>query len=311
MRVLMPALGHIRYNNHLHQGFLIDTFLRHGYDLVLYGPDVQHRRKGRVPVLWDPKRPFQRVVRTVRPDLIFWCYPRAKWLKRDWADLGDIPKVVYHSDFHYERHLRMFRGADLVLLRAKTAAQDAERMKGRGGLGDVRWLPFSVDMPIVDSAPGVSARVPKVHFSGATQGEPYPARSAALTALRRTGLLGDEYKHGYHSQVLYYKALKRHMFALACTSAWDLTIAKHVEMLAAGCILLTDGGTGIDDLTGGNYFVYDHGQSAPDLVLRILRDPGLRRDAIAIASRGAEFVRKNHSHLVRGRQLCAQMEALL
>ncbi len=301
-RILIPHLSAGKaflYNYHLHHGFLVRAFESQGHDVIQYGPPFSD------PLGFDESRTMAQVVDMVKPDLLVSMPTRR--VRRHWTAVP-VPRVSYVCDFHYWNDVESLNGSALLIVRANNAVKHAA-MLGMS-LADVHWLPFSFDAEEMAKAPTVAHRSHKVFFAGAAHPpDIYPLRSAAIYELRRRRLLADDsVVDGYVDRPRYCESLKRSLFGLACSSRWRLDIAKHVEIPAAGTILLSDGGDGMNDLFPASMYIRHHGNDAADIVAQILGDPGRLADARAMADVATLWAHEHHTDTLRARQLCSLLK---
>lgn len=294
-RILLPV-GPPRYNDHLHYGFWSRCFQSQGHEVHLYGPSAPSRGAGFHYPKYVIGRPMTDVEREVQPGLFVSLGANVRW--QGFASVR-CPKIAIEGDFHYVKSVARYKGAALVITRAQREPARAAVMGGP----DAVWVPFSVHLPhLCDAAAG--PRVRSVFFGGSRSTEHYPVRSAAVDALQGAGLLSRESAvDGYLPPHRYYQTLRRHMFALACTSKWKMEPAKHLEYAAAGCVVLSDGSPGVDQLLPW-YRRYEPGNVVA-LVRQILAKRGRVRENLRRARETQEHVLAYHTDEVRSREVCA------
>lgn len=301
-RILLPV-GPRRYNDHLHYGFWSRCFLSQGHEVHLYGAGATARGRGFKYPTYEPGRPMSDVEREVQPDL-FVCLGAV--VPRQGFAGARCPKIAIEGDFHYINSLARYRGAELVIARAHREVARATEMPGPAV--PVVWVPFSVHEPHL-SYPRTSRerrRSQTVFFAGARQAEWYPVRSQAIADLKGAGLLSSHsVLNGYLSAKNYYAALRKHVFAVACTSKWRVEVAKHLEYAAAGCVVLSDGSDGLDELLPW-YQKYEPGGCSA-LVRGILSKKTRIRTNQERARATQEHVLTYHTDEVRSQEVCAML----
>ena len=300
-RILLPV-GPKRYNDHLHYGFWSRCFQSQGHEVHLYGASAPSRGAGFRYPAYEKGRPMADVAGEVQPDLFVSLGANVRW--QGFATVK-CPKVAIEGDFHYIKSMRRYAGASLVIARAQREPERATRMSGPSI--PVVWVPFSVHVPHLGTPAGKAPpRKHTVFFGGSRSPEHYPVRSAAVDNLRAAGLLSAEsVVDGYLPPGRYYRALRRHMFALACTSKWRVEAAKHLEYAAAGCVVLSDGSPGLDTLLPW-YRRYEPGQAAA-LAEQILAKKTRVRENLRRARETQEHVLAYHTDEVRSREVCAML----
>ncbi|UCC72586.1 MAG: glycosyltransferase family 1 protein, partial [Gemmatimonadota bacterium] len=286
----------------------------------------EKRGIGTVPIPFAD-RPMIEVVQATAPDIYWSMVPkRSAWCTHH--GLGKAPswlvRVGYESDFHYATDATHYHGLDLLLVRAYSAVGQARFLPGGLDLRRIRWLPFCLSRPAsqrLQAAPPLTAhaleqqvrdrtmRIPRAVATGVVAHEVYPRRTAAIKALVAAGLC--DVVPGYLPEEAYYDKLRRYQFAITCSSKWSLDVAKHIEIPAAGCVLLTDGlSDGLDYLLPGGsqaqdppcqYIRYTDGDDVVDIVRELCDWDPLQ--LIAVASAAQEQVRQRHTFDARVREL--------
>jgi hypothetical protein len=219
--------------------------------------------------------------------------------------LKDVPIVVLYCDFHYVKTTRHFEGVDLAFVRHFPALAQFNLL-GRRDVKRLEWLPFSFNPKVCDSSPGTD-REASVFFSGARQRKFYPVRSDAIDNLKEAGLLSDKsVLNGYLLPDEYYQRMNQVLFGLACVSIYRLSIAKQVEIAAAGCCLLTDSkvSDGMDRLFPSDMYVRYSPETVVDIVKRA-KDPSAFAEFAEIGKRAQAWAHEHHSLTKRAEEMSA------
>jgi len=303
-RIVVTATGRhdrLRHSDHLHQGFFFGAFKAMGFDVVAYGPNapLRTRQGARVPLPYDQGRPLPDVIREVGADLLF-CLTRRGWLFNHHGVPDSVGKIVCYPDFHNDRDVRHYEGAHLLVLRSLTYVERAKTLPGAERLRQVSWLPFSFDAQAAGRHRPLLKRIPKVAFAGSINGPHYVKRRRAANALTSAGLMGLFRKRPRWAPAVYFTKLAQHQFGLTCAGINDVEVAKHVEIPAAGSILLTTDGPGVRQmLPTDSYLVY-----RDDDVVTVVRDALAAPERMEqMATRCREHVHAHHTNAVRVREL--------
>ena len=302
MKVLIPCPSRMPFNWHLHWGFLIKTFEREGHTVLTYGPGVESLLPATTPIPYREDISMGTIQRELGADLFVTMGSNSLWL--GWHDVS-CPKASLFTDFHYLKHLRDFSGCDILFVRARRFVKDAESLGGRGDLGRIEWLPFSYDQELMEKASEAMKRRWLVFFAGSSAGEHYPIRSSAVAALRSAGLLSRDSAVGvYHHLGEYYARMKRNLFGLTCSSRWRVNVAKHIEIPAAGAVLLTDAGPedGMGRLLPEELYVRYTPENVVDVVRRMVEEPEMAEE---IGHQAQKHCEEHHTDKVRAKEMCA------
>jgi hypothetical protein len=303
-RILVPTTGQRRYNDHLHIDFFLSAFARAGLEVIVYGPGAE-QRGARAPLPFDAGRPMASVVRELDPDVYFTLAPRrSQWATHHGIDL-DVPKVLYHCDLHYARDGADYRHAQLLLVRAQAHLAHVRALPNAPQVR-AHWLPFSVAAAHVPTAQPVSTlRDERVYFAGATDPGIYPKRELALGVLAESLLLARD---GVRSVDAYMHSLTQHALGLTCSSRYRLDTAKHLEIPAAGALLLTDGlAEGLSHLLPDRemYMAFEDARQLRRRLQSLLQARTVLEER---AARARAHVLAHHTDARRGEELIAVMK---
>lgn len=288
-----------RYNYHLHERFFERAFAGAGHQLVHYGRVAVGTKDGPIP--FDSKLDVRAVARKMKADLVVSIELNQPVMN---AQLGSLPRLAYVCDLHRVKSLQMLGGADLMVVRAKSFEALVPKLPGGGLVRHVHWLPFSFDQQMMDSIPERQSRYPLVTFGGSIRQEPWPVRREAILALHDAALVSPDVRVMRHDPLpLYYQSLKSSMLGLACSTRWKLNPAKHVEVPAAGGVLLTDGSPGMAELLPKDLYEIYAPSTVVGLVRSLVASKEKRDELRARGIRAAAYARAHHSDERRAAQL--------
>jgi len=300
VKIIVPVPFKIEYNDHLHYGFLFGALRLCGHEVIPYGPGA--RARGGEALAYDAARPMSETLRCLGADAIFSRDIDHPWIGWEDAKKAGVLMVAYECDMHYRKNLQLFAGTDLLLVRAARAERSARGMRGYNKIGAVRWLPFSFDPSLVPPREG--SRRESVYFAGARAWWAYPSRSEAIDALLGAGMLSPESAiDKYQPMKQYYAALTKHALGLTCGSIFSLTVAKHLEIAAAGAILLTDGPYGLDRLIPAQWWLRYDPSTVVEQVRQIILDPGLMEGWTEAAAAARAYCYAHHTDARRAMEL--------
>lgn len=293
-----------RYNYHLHERFFERAFTWAGHRLVHYGRVAGETKDG--PISFDPKLDVRTVAREVKADLVVSIELNQPVMN---AELGSLPRLVYVCDLHRVKSLQMLGGADLMIVRAKAFEALVPKLPGGRLVRHVHWLPFSFNQQTMDSIPERQPRYPLVTFGGSIRQEPWPVRREALLALHDAALVSPDVRVMRHDPLpLYYQSLKSSMLGLACSTRWKLNPAKHIEIPAAGGVLLTDGSPGMAELLPRDLYEVYTPSTIVGLVRGLVSSKEKQSELRARGIRAAAHARAHHSDERRAEQLLGLLD---
>lgn len=287
-----------RLRYHLHDGFLHKVAAQLGQVTT-----------------WDTRTPIAYVfdqIRDLRPDLMLWSQAPDVPFPDDLIKKGK--HVLYWCDAHWANTGSADQArswVDLIITRSLAGLHKLESLQ----LPAV-YIPFSVDeasIPTPTARP--RDRVPLVSFAGATDASLYPNRTRAIEALAAAQLLDNRQRPSTErgmTHLDYMRFLSEHPITLTCSCSFRVLHAKHLETLAAGSALLSDGRAlemaAMPDLIPENLYLTYTPETVVDIVRRALNDPDRLDD---LAQRGQAHVLAHHTDAIRTREVAALLRAQL
>lgn len=254
-RVLVAFHGKRRRNGHLHMEFWLKLLKVAGYQIGFYGPHVHTRTKPVLP--FKARRSMTEVTRAWAPDLYLTSNPA-------WLPKGSFPRVLYEPDVHRVQRAGMRGKFDLVLTRSNYGCRHLRKLT-KDDKQPVWWVPFSFDEKLMATVKAHRCKK-RVGFAGSVALPHYEARVRALEVLGRAVCRADRWM----APGPYYGFLKGHAVGLACAGRRRLELAKHIEIPAAGALLLTSGPQHMDELLPkGTYVRYEHPASVAEQLERL------------------------------------------
>ena len=219
------------------------------------------------------------------------------WLPRDF-DEYKCPKIVIEEDYHWETDDDWYaeRGINLILQRHYSQSL-------RDGKVKKIWFPFSVDTSVFCSNPLIPDKERKICKMGGYT-DCYIYRQTAIKILKSEGM-GIDFSN-LHREERYVKSLQGYVAYLSCSSNVNITAGKMFEIMSSGGILFTnrepEDRYGLKQLfPDDTYVTYE--QDFSDVISKARRIIYDKEWADALAIRGMNYVRENHNHQVRIKQL--------
>jgi len=299
MKILILAPNWITRYHWGHQLFRNEIARQH--DVTFYGPGYDNYIKGTsVPEI---------VSKYGKPDLILTQYLR---FSREFTRLRkvNIPKAHIIIDYvpkTINRYDKWFKQNKIDLVFVKMHSQ-VKRLRKSGAVGNVAWLPFSVDTEVYRNL-GKSRPI-DVFFvgSGLTRPDIYPGRVPVRDLIRQMRV------KSYTSRIIrweYVKKLNKVKIGVASNSIYNFVGMRYTEIPACGAMLLADWGEDLERLgfrSKENFVLYDRMKGLKARIRQYLADPVARE---RIAKAGMEMVRERHNNVKRVQEFTQIIEKVL
>lgn len=293
MKILLLAHNHSKKYNWGHHLYRREFGKYH--DVIYYGSGYPG---------YDPKLRVPDLLQKFgKPDFILTDGLRYTLQFEGLGEVKDVPKVHQIVDY-FPPHLSGYRGSwirqheffrknkfDLFFVRQYRQIED---LKNNGIKTPAFFLPFSVDIDLYQKQK--LKKLYDVMTSYTTRNDVYPDRQKLRKALSKLQikLLTKRIIHQ-----TYIKAINQSRIFVTSNNVFGSLSMKYTEVLSCGTFLLADRPEDFDYLNfkdGEHLVLYSNMKDLSDKVKYFLEHPKERE---MIASKGMEFVRKNHSNKTR------------
>ena len=261
------------YNSHIHIDFIAE--MQNSYSIMEFGLP-----SGKFKIFNEKKniKNFDKIYRLYRPDF-FLTYnsngskkgkrncDRYRWLKEIYGRY-DIPKFHITTDHcrdgYDKEQINWFREYNITcaFFRHKNFVEEDIGIP-------CFWLPFSVKREeyLKNSVP-FQDKKSIISFAGNYEHKVYEPRRKAIRYLKnkksivmpKTKLITDSYYH----------FLSSHKASLTCGSNAGFFVAKYLEILASGSLLICNKTPGLEIIPSKYYLLYDH-KNMDDFYSRYLK----------------------------------------
>jgi len=223
------------------------------------------------------------------------------WMPKDFNEYN-CPKVVIEEDYHWETDDDWYAKVNIDLIIQRHLSQTLRKGKVKS-----IWLPFSVDTSIFKPNENIIERDPRIcYMGGDSVCYIYRKRVKTILMYSNLGLNFMVDFHNRHRDERYVKTLQNFRAFLSGSSTVNHTPAKMFEIMSSGGLLWTNNNKldkyGLRQLFPDDiYITYEEDFS--DVVEKSGKIVLNKDWAETIARKGMEYVRANHNHQVRIKQL--------
>jgi len=278
-----------------------------GYDIVVYGPSIQHEYKDLIEIPYNPEISWDTLLHKIKPTVailntksrMFEHYsPHTKEargciLPNGFASSKAIPKIMIEEDAHYESDGKWYQeqGIDLILQRHYSQSLRDWGIK-------TLWLPFSVDASVFK--PEHCNKIRKICFTGHIT-NPYPERRFICDALKQADCI-DIFENRQKVNDGYIKCLQSYVAHLSTGSAFDICAAKNFEIMSSGSVLVTTPFSGLSSLFPDDCYINIklNGSNAVEKVYNLLQNDALIYE---VSTNGRKCILNRHTNRHRTEEL--------
>ena len=222
------------------------------------------------------------------------------WLPKDFNQWKGT-KILIDEDSHYETDNDWIKeaGIDITFQRHYS---NVKRFKDISPELKCFWLPISVDTELFKPDPEIK-RVNKLAMAASVVHEIYKWRKMQIETLVPLELMVD-YKEQKKVGDSYINCLKSYVGHGSCSSIYDITPGKMVEIMSSGSVLFTDNtpNYGLQELfPEGSYVAYERdGSDMVQKAQRIINEPEWVKE---ITTLGRKTILERHTHEIRIKEM--------
>lgn len=227
------------------------------------------------------------------------------WLPKGFKDYKG-PKILIDEDSHYETDNNWIKEVGISITFQRHYA-NVKRFKEITPELKCFWLPISVDTELFKPDPTIT-RTNKLCMSASVVHEIYKWRKMQIDKLVPLGLMVD-YKEQKKVGNSYIECLKSYVSHGCCSSIFDITPGKMVEIRSSGSVLFTD-----DNPACGMYEIFDkdtivcYNRDGSDMIekaQKILNEPEWVKE---MAIKAREEILIKHAHQKRIEEMMDLLE---